>query len=1233
MISSLTIRNLLLRTEEDAKFSRILNKQRYHRDQLTHADSQHNKSLQYNKTVLNRSYSHGSDNYHSQSSNQQTPDKNQYPRAAWTSQENKILNTPRPNETHHASNNLLQDVSIEDCEVKSNISLLDSESVYLPIDGAKTPVTPKRPMTAPSSDSSNVNSNSVLTFTVRERPQTGFSERKQETRYEAYDRRPIKPLNQSLGRGSKRNFDFSPPQPSGSGPAIGVKKQTPPTAMSQDYDTSIDQNNSDQENIEIDPIPTGGLSIIKDVIGNRKAQALNHHSNSDTNKTKVKLDRSSSLKTSDRVAKPRTNYNADKYLSSLNSTTSSGVQTLLNNKSKDSKKGSTLIATKDSGYSSRPSSDAVLCDTSNIDEQKAATSIQAFWKGHRTRQCNPEVVSVRNEIRARHAEEHIVLLQTELERQKKICEDEKRFRDLQMEAIRSLRQEVQSLQNWKNEILSCHSLGDSQGSTTASNRATLTGTTDSSVTALLGHVEQTNLEETCASLQSQVFQLQETLESLNTQNTASTGMPDFDETDLTSDICVTTNFDNEDDQAETSLTSGRWSSIPHSLSPYPSEEEDQYFRQVPEFGVPTPPRGLKLQHRGDQSLILSWQKSKLLDASGKPQKKNILGYRVYINDHCQAMVRYYKNKVLITGLSSNTIYKFYVKALSGLGESYESNIIMAKLAFTQSKTSLQSSESDSPDSEKDQSSSGRSEQHHRKHNKRRTRKERSPRSPRSQNTSYTSSEAKPPTPENRNESAAALLTQPRLHKHRRTTTRENLPSDPNDKSDNTDSDKRQSTGSERSANISSTSNRTDSSFTSPGRDSSLEQKSTIVESDKPKFFKSLNDNANTGMSETFTVDKSRSFLVSLGRANSSDEGSGKTHRRSSSRERDVKDGFVELRRTHSSDLSPTEKENLDTGKTHRRKRSKDLQNQFSDLISDLSGEQKLADVQSQEGRQLPAGIPIIDGRKRHSSGSRPNSPMLETAESSITTERKRVPVADRFLNINRSSTQGSHDDVPETIPHRQLPPSPKSKGQRSPSPHGSKEDLSSSGRRRTASSGSDDTNNSSTSKQSAKVLQKLQLLSKSHEKKLHNKSKEESVEGVHVKGGGRIRRVSDSDCDQGSDINRRAPVPSDSSGSHSDDTCNQPNRSHYKHRRTPSDQSGVLNFTPNIPVDRPAHSPIIMDGGAVKKSSSSSSSSTSNVKRHSSFHSLLPPKRQDKSASGEDLSKPIEENELTTNKA
>ena len=51
-----------------------------------------------------------------------------------------------------------------------------------------------------------------------------------------------------------------------------------------------------------------------------------------------------------------------------------------------------------------------------ITDVKAATKIQSFWRGYYTREYDVDAVRVRREIRARRAEEHIVVLRSELDK-------------------------------------------------------------------------------------------------------------------------------------------------------------------------------------------------------------------------------------------------------------------------------------------------------------------------------------------------------------------------------------------------------------------------------------------------------------------------------------------------------------------------------------------------------------------------------------------------------------------------------------------------------------------------------------------------------------------------------------------------------------------------------------------------------------------------------------------------
>ena len=70
--------------------------------------------------------------------------------------------------------------------------------------------------------------------------------------------------------------------------------------------------------------------------------------------------------------------------------------------------------------------------------------------------------------------------------------------------------------------------------------------------------------------------------------------------------------------------------VPHSLSPYPSEEEESYFMSVPQPGFPTPPRNVKLEHKGTNSVVISWAPSKILDNMNRETNKPVLGKEICI---------------------------------------------------------------------------------------------------------------------------------------------------------------------------------------------------------------------------------------------------------------------------------------------------------------------------------------------------------------------------------------------------------------------------------------------------------------------------------------------------------------------------------------------------------------------------------------------------------------------------
>ncbi|NWU48333.1 CEP97 protein, partial [Dromas ardeola] len=80
---------------------------------------------------------------------------------------------------------------------------------------------------------------------------------------------------------------------------------------------------------------------------------------------------------------------------------------------------------------------------------KAATKLQACWRGFYTRNHHPRAKEVRYEIRLNRMQEHIICLTDEIEKLRKEREEDKIQRLVQEEAVRFLWNQVKSLQQWQ----------------------------------------------------------------------------------------------------------------------------------------------------------------------------------------------------------------------------------------------------------------------------------------------------------------------------------------------------------------------------------------------------------------------------------------------------------------------------------------------------------------------------------------------------------------------------------------------------------------------------------------------------------------------------------------------------------------------------------------------------------------------------------------------------------------
>ncbi|NXK52553.1 CEP97 protein, partial [Chauna torquata] len=80
---------------------------------------------------------------------------------------------------------------------------------------------------------------------------------------------------------------------------------------------------------------------------------------------------------------------------------------------------------------------------------KAATKLQACWRGFYTRNYHPRAREVRYEIRLSRMQEHIICLTDEIQKLRKERDEDKIQRLVQEEAVRFLWNQVKSLQQWQ----------------------------------------------------------------------------------------------------------------------------------------------------------------------------------------------------------------------------------------------------------------------------------------------------------------------------------------------------------------------------------------------------------------------------------------------------------------------------------------------------------------------------------------------------------------------------------------------------------------------------------------------------------------------------------------------------------------------------------------------------------------------------------------------------------------
>ncbi|XP_069493416.1 centrosomal protein of 97 kDa isoform X2 [Ambystoma mexicanum] len=84
--------------------------------------------------------------------------------------------------------------------------------------------------------------------------------------------------------------------------------------------------------------------------------------------------------------------------------------------------------------------------------KKAATKLQACWRGFCTRNYNPKAIHVRYEIRLSRMQKHILFLNEEVSKLQKEKMEEKMLRLVEEEAVKLLWNKVESLEKWKRSV-------------------------------------------------------------------------------------------------------------------------------------------------------------------------------------------------------------------------------------------------------------------------------------------------------------------------------------------------------------------------------------------------------------------------------------------------------------------------------------------------------------------------------------------------------------------------------------------------------------------------------------------------------------------------------------------------------------------------------------------------------------------------------------------------------------
>lgn len=505
-----------------------------------------------------------------------------------------------------------------------------------------------------------------------------------ESKYEAYDNRPVRPLSKHFYKAISDSsyFSCSTPQPSRKEPVVSNKKKMPQEFVSQAFncDESSGQEINDKSSLNkvtdgVDEKPfvikgsvsarkqhkTAVNSVTRNVVKPHEMHILKKDSEfSIRPKYEFNGQLNDKLSANEYTVNESKNISVSSADQPLNKkfllTRNEKVETFSNHSSTLTSFGtknlllSNTIPTTDSAFGSQGSFYDPLC------MHRAATQIQALWRGFQCRNLNPMTKHTYMELRCLRAQQHITKLSSELQQQRNICEQKNSLLKQFLEIVQVMWKELHLNKDAKQGNLSHNFLCKSSCKNCASEHIS---------TTFNNQLE--NLQQTCHVLSIQVKHLHETLHTFMMGNFLCHpgNITDHPELHLKNDGPTLTSL-------------GYWSYV----------LEDQVDLNINDFEESSPettadswpyvsvPDCLTLLPLSGNSVMLSWSPStiKRIDEN---ISHTLLGYKIYINDHPMAFVSANKNQLIISNLNIYLTYIIYVTTISTLQESNKSQKLVA----------------------------------------------------------------------------------------------------------------------------------------------------------------------------------------------------------------------------------------------------------------------------------------------------------------------------------------------------------------------------------------------------------------------------------------------------------------------------------------------------------------------------------------------------------------------------